>query len=205
MDPFVGTAIAQLAATGVLEAIKGAFISRAASRVEARGRDDELQRTYELATRLLGSLLFETRANIERVRLMRDGVNYGPFDFAVSDALMPELCHVAPSPAFLEQCRSVLAMLKRVDFFQRAAAHAVMDSPAGSISRFVGSAQDRLYARGKAFADDAMSKKQNLIARYNLLVKLGSELAGEVFKEGGTVNLLPGYIDPDSPIDQELV
>jgi hypothetical protein len=191
--------LVSLTIDGLKYAVKQSLESRKAARADRA----ELQEGYELALRLLGVLLYECHENVEYVRLMgspKGNLNYAPLHFMVSDAVVSELCRVAPNPALLEACRAVLAALKRVDFFQREGARASIEKrkqPDGSVE----SDQDRIYGIAWGFADDALNRGR-LLERFNFLVKYGNETAATIFeasewKDGGT-GLFPDRIDPEA-------
>lgn len=191
----VTTALTSLTVEGFKAVVKGAWSLRQTTKANAASQHRDLQDAYEIALRLMGSLLFEAKANIERVRVIvekkNDGVTFGVFDFTVSDALMPDLCRVVPSPPVLESVRSILAAIRRVDFFQRLGG-------AGDLSK---------YGLAIAFADDAINK--GIIERFNALVKFGNRLAGAVFEvsefaAGGGL-LFPEKIIPTAKIDHSLL
>jgi len=210
-DPTASAAAAQILATGVVATIGRTLQALGARKADAKESADDQQATCELAVHLLGSVLFECKANVERARWMATetaGSGYGPFDFTLSDALMSDLCRVAPSPGLLEHCRSILAALKRIDFFQRAAAQADMRPPdtkdiCAPGTRLHRSPQEKLYLRAHGFARDAIEKR--LVERFNYLLEVASAIIAEVFKGRDSTNLVPGRIDPKSKIDHSLI
>jgi hypothetical protein len=169
------------------------------SEQEARG---ELRNAQELALHYWGCLLYEMRAGCERVRYMVEaaaqGITFGVFDFSVSDAVMSDFCRVAPSPRLLESFQSVLAALKRVDFFQRAAVHEVVNVSGAALEDEHGT-----YRKGLGFALDAARK--DIYGRFNGLVRLGNLVGESVYgKEnwaGDASGLLPDEINTSAPID----
>lgn len=195
VNEMIGAALAKLSADAFLSAVKAAWSYRQGGAAKIEQRQAELTEAYELALRLLGSVLFETRANIERVRMMvekasQNQTSVGILDFTVSEALMPEFCRIVTTPHVLESCRTILAMLKRVDFFQRGAVH-----------------NQNLYRRGAAYADDCMDKQ--IIERFNALLQYAQKVAAAVFESGdGDAHrgiLFPAPIAPQSPIDGALL
>src|SRR5882762_7987379 len=101
MDP-ITVALTSLGAKEILEGIRSAAMYWRARGAGAEAAEAELQEGYELAIRLWGSLLFECRANLERLKLMAEGARknppflyFAPFDFGVSDALLADFCRVA--------------------------------------------------------------------------------------------------------------
>jgi hypothetical protein len=188
---FVGV-LSKVSADAFLGAVKAAWRYR-------KGGSDSAERdvaeAYELGLRLLGSLLFETRANVERVRLMvqhsaTNSVTFGMFDFSITDALLPDLCRVVTTPQVLESCRVVLAMIRRVDVYQRGGPRDVSQ-----------------YGMAIQFAKDALAK--DLVARFNELVDYGMRVAAEVFQTNalpdGWSGLFPARIDPRAQIDHSIL
>lgn len=192
MDPVVGGALLKLGADAFLVAVRAAWNYRHAAGGAEKRQEAELQEAYEFALRLMASLLFETRANLERVRYIVDhakqGISFGVFDFSVSDALMPDFCRVVTTPQILEECRSILAAIKRIDFFQRMAP-----------------INQNLYGPGIGFAKDCLEKGS--VERFNGLVEYANRVAAMVFPEWNSVGggFLPDRIDLAAPIDHGLI
>jgi hypothetical protein len=194
MDPAAIDLLAKVSVELFLRSIRAAWNYHNAADDAVKATKDRVQETYELALRLMGSLLFETRANVERVRFIADHagkntVTYGVFDFSVSSALLPDLCRVAPAPVVLEKCRSLLAVIRRVDFYQREAAGV-----------------DTVKAiRAIAFANDAMGK--DVVGRFNELVDFGNRVAAEALGDSSAISkqLFPERIDPASKVDHSML
>jgi hypothetical protein len=195
MPDLLLAALGKLTADGFKAVVRGAIKYATHGAEAARARDADLTDAYEVALRLMGSLLYETRSNVERVRWIQEyslegGVSFAPFDFTVSDALMPELCKMVPTPEVLENCRLVLAALRRVDFFQRAASN----DPAQ-------------YAPAIGFAQDALEK--GIVDRFNGLLDLCNRLAPSVFQrpdwDTSDSGLFPARIDPSAKVDHSLI
>ena len=194
VDPTTAT----IGANAVLKAIDlGVSYFRARSD-SSSAKDGKNKERRELALHLWGCLLMEMKMGCERVRFMAKEAEenirpFAPFDFSVSDAILREFAVVVPSPFVLQRFQSILAALKRVDFFQRIAAH-----DPGNLG---------LYGKGSAFACDAISK--NIVGRFNDLVRLGHHVARATYGEqnwgGDAANIFPTEIDPSSPIDHSLI
>lgn len=182
-------AIAASVVKGFIEGAKLAWKYRKGAPVD----DDDTRSGPELALRLAGTLLFETRANIERIRLITEyaqnnGTTYGVFDLSVTDAVLAELCRVAPSPLVIERLRHVVAMVRRVDHYQRLG-HSNLDS----------------YAKAIAFADDAI--KKGVIDRFNELVDFGNAATAAAFDvpDVAALGFFPDKIDPTAKVDHAIL
>lgn len=184
-------------ASAVVQGIQLAYTHRVGRKADATELKDE----NELALRLWGAVLFELRAGIERVRLIEEkrkeeGVTFGTFDFQICDALLPELYRIVSTPAILDRFRRIVSMLRRVDFFQRAA------SAAPLLSEGV----DGRYGRAIGFAHDALTK--GIVADFNFLVRVGQNIGEATFGDGwlaASAGMLPAQIDPSKPVDYSLV
>jgi hypothetical protein len=82
--------------------------------------------TNEVVVNLWGSILYELREGCERARLFtrqakENFLSYATFSFEICDAIFPEFCRLVPSPALLVPTAGLLAELRQIDHFQRAA------------------------------------------------------------------------------------
>lgn len=169
---------------------------------------EELRSAYEYGTRLSGSVLFELRANIERLRFVvqedpERRFPLAPFDFAVSDAVMPRLCDVVAAPRVLGEFHLALSAVRRVDFFQRIAVQPRAPNP-DAFSDFASAAS--VAAPPVAFARDALQK--GIVERFNLLREvtagMGKAAHGDAWA-GVEDDFLPRPIDPGAPVDHSLI
>lgn len=163
----------------------------------------ETKTAHEITLNMWGSLLFEMKVNCERARLLAtSGAKYAPFDFTVSDALMPDFCRAVPTPFLLSRFQFVLAALKRIDFFQRAAGQfRVTVASDGSL---LDDEPMGLYIRATNFANDAVNRT-GLIKRFNDLIKLGHLYGKEVHGSdwaGDAARIFPAETDEEAAIDQ---
>lgn len=196
-------ALISIAKSGIAQAwkwhsAKGAAVALA---------ENELSSAYEYAARLAGSVLFELRFNVERIRLVVEKATDGefplaPFDFTVSEAVMPRLCEVAPTPKLLSEFQLALAAVRRVDFFQRFAAAPQTPIPDAYLRLTLGSESAH---HAVSFARDALAK--GLVDRFNLLrdVTAGIGAAGLPSWDAVEATFLPGRVDIDAAIDHSML
>jgi hypothetical protein len=203
----VDVGLAGLATQGALKAIElawNSFRDRRAGEDEARAG---LRASQELALHYWGCLLHDLKPGCERVRYIIEtsqarGVSLGPFDFTISDALMPDFCRVVPSPPLLAEFRNIISALKRVDFFQRAAV-------AQGIPRLDEAplADNNVYFAAAGFAVDA--GKKGIVQRFNKLVTIGHGIGKAVYGSdawgGEPTGILPKEIDLSAPIDHSII
>jgi hypothetical protein len=153
------------------------------------------------AVRVMGSILFEMRSNVERVRFMaviaeEDRATAGAFDFAVSDALLGELCRVAPAPQVIQEYRLCLSALRRIDELQRAALQ-----PASSVAQALARRSEAI-----AFVRDALDK--NLLERFNRLHAIAAGVGNAAHGDAWSTieaSYLPDAIDAGAAIDHTLI
>jgi hypothetical protein len=154
---------------------------------------------------LYGAILFESRANLERVRLLTEGTFYLTLHFELTDAALPELLRLAPVPALAGELAHVLGQLRRVGLYQQSA----IAQPAAFLNargerEFV--RDETLFHRAGAFARDARDK--GLVDRFNRLIRVGSEVGGIVFGDlwnDRRPSTLPAEVDPAQPTDHSMV
>jgi hypothetical protein len=168
----------------------------------------ELQKAYEAAARVAGTILFELRSNTQRLRLFvelaeKNAVPLSPFDFSISEARIGELAEILPSPALVEEFRVILAAARRVDFFQRLAnAAPVVDDP----EKEAKSLRNILFGNAIAFADDAIKKK--VVERFNRLVEIVEGIGQAALGDGWPAVrdvFVPKPIDPAGPVDHWVI
>jgi hypothetical protein len=200
-----------LMGNGVIKAIElgwQAFRSRRTGESDASG---ELRRTQELALHYWGCLLHEMRAGCERVRFIVEAADrrshaYAPFDFTVSDALMPDFCRVVPSPPVLARFQRILAAQKRIDFFQRVAAQATPLILGGRDPQILTHAEDWASERAQQLARDAIGK--DVCGRFNTLVQVGHSVGRSVYESdwaGDAGDSFPAEIAANDPINHDLI
>lgn len=196
------TALVGLAKSGIELAWKWRTARR-----EDQATREELQNAYELGARLSGSVLFELRHNVERVRYLVECARsnqfpLSPFDLTVSDAIMPRLCEVVPTPKMLGEFHFALSAIRRVDFFQRLAAQPrVPDRENPLPSRVPESAQ-----RAISFAQDAL--KKGLVERFNLLRAVTAGIGEAGLPDSWVAvepQFIPDRIDLTAAIDHGLL
>jgi hypothetical protein len=208
--PIVGSLLT-VTTNAVLKAIEFGWTAHRGNRTNKAEYEAELKAREKLALHYWGCLLWELRSSCERLRYMSEqapagGTSFGFFDFTVSDAVMPDFCRVVPSPRLLASFQSILAAVKRVDFFQRAAAR---DEAVPASKATLGGAAMATYSaydKGKGFATDAMNK--GVVGRFNELVRLGHEVGKAAYDDcwaGDGSNLFPMEIDATKPIDHSLL
>jgi hypothetical protein len=168
----------------------------------------ELERAYELATRVAGAILFELRSSTERLRLFvelgkKEAVPLSPFDFSISDRRIGELAEILPQPAIVDEFRVILAAAKRVDFFQRLAN---ASPPVAEPNDGGPSLRDILFGNAIAFANDAIEKK--VVERFNRLVEVVDGIGQAACGEGWPAvrdGFVPKPIDPSLPVDHNII
>lgn len=188
----------------ILKGIELAWKHRQDSRSSRAKSEQTIRDAQELALRLWGSLMFETRANLDRIALIfaplgeRGDNRFAPMNFDVSDALMTDFCKVAPTPWLLEECRLLIAGVKRVDFYARTAAALPRIPPSTDVAgRIVGAfADSSRYTPIISNARECVSSK--LFDRFNALLELAHAVGRSVFGDGWAegANMLPDRIEP---------
>ena len=178
-------AVLEVTVEQVMKAVEATWASRPNARLRREAK--LMTQSYENVLHIWGSLLYEGRSNIERMRLIFERGNWGPCSLHVTNALFPEFCLLAPQPRLVESFRIVVAASKRVDFFQRQ-----------------GASKDDLYERGRAFAADAINRIR-LPDHFNALVDLGDAFGREVWEEAWVPQNMPPKIDLTKAIDHSVL
>lgn len=194
VDPAVAPVLTGAITTGVINTfLKVAELTWQARRAaKEKPKKADARDAHQLALQLTGSVLFETRSNIERIRLIdlhgkTNGITFGVFDLSITDAVLPELCRVAPAPVILERIRRVVAMVRRVDHYQRLGYHNIDN-----------------FSKARAFAGDAIDK--GIVERFNELVRFGSLATQQALKgDAAALGFFPTELDVNVPIDHSLL
>jgi hypothetical protein len=151
----------------------------------------------EVVVNLWGSLLFEMRDGCEFVRKLvhnrRTGLlSYAMLSFQVSDAIFPEFCRLVPAPAVLAPTARLLAELREIDHFQRAARPARDHLLAGADPLY-----DTAIAFGQAFLE------RGGVNTFNDILAAADAFARAVYEKEPNEKLhylLPKPIDPAAQI-----
>jgi len=192
------TILLGLGAISAKEMLRGAggYFRRKAKRREKQ----------EQGLRMLGSVLFGLRMNLERARLIasrEDQIFYAPCNLSVSNGVMPRLSEVVHVPPILNALQVLLSGVERIDFFQRQAAQKEYVNADGQ--RVIGGVVD--HGKAKGFAEDLIGKGH--IDIFNRLVVLANDAGLELFgeKEWKDVGpcLVPEQIDVRGEIDHSLL
>jgi hypothetical protein len=157
---------------------------------------------FGLILDLWGAILFETRENCERARLMvekakHDGYLFGTFTFQVTDAVLPEFCRLAPAPRILVGTTRLLGRLRRIDVFQRAAPNT---------DGFSVEAAGPQHKVALGFAQDFLSKGG--VQEFNDILAIAQAVARAEYKKGPeepTDFLLPVPIVESEPPNETLL
>jgi hypothetical protein len=160
--------------------------------------------TFNALFNLWGAMLYETRANCERARLMlerqkKNQLLWAPFTFDVTDAVLPEFFRLAPSPLLTNATTRLVARLRRVDFFQR---RGMPGEPTFTDWKEV----DPSYRAALGFAHDFMNKGGP--AEFNDIVATATEIARSYWKRDANepmTHLFPAPIDVESAVDDKLL
>jgi len=198
LDPVSVSVLGSLTVNGIIEAIK------LAAQAYSAHADSEIreEQAVGFALRLWGSVHHESRRNIERIRHIVEQNPKGtiksftaaPFDFSVSNAVLPDLCRFAPNPKLLDEITGVISAIRRVSYYHERTA-ALYN---GTIDHVV------MLPFLNGFAHDAIEK--GIVQRFNRMNALGRDTGNVKFADRWTPDAcFPPDIDPSARIDHSLI